>query len=81
MLTQTQWKIQLIAEHMCNTATAVATAAGHLSVQQLPMTKEHAVIADEIRHLSARILEVLEQNIYAGLPGIEFESLLQELSR
>lgn len=81
MLTQKQWKIQLIAEHISNIATAAATATGNLYLQRHPMVKEHAVIADEAKKLSEQIITALEQNIYANLPESEFDVIMLDLSR
>ena len=81
MLTQKQWKIQLLTEHMHNTATTAATIAANLSVLRQPMVREHAIIAEETRSISIRIIKALEKNIYEKLPDDEFGILILELAR
>ena len=81
MLTQKQWKIQQLAEHMHNTATSAGIVAANLAALRKPMVSEHGVIADETRIVSLKILEALEKNVYADLSNSEFETIILELSR
>jgi len=81
MLTQKQWKIQQLAVHMQNTATSAGIVAANLTASRQPMGREHGIIADEARNLSLKIVEALEQNIYASLSDSDFDAMILELSR
>ena len=76
MLTQKQWKTQHLAEHMLGLATAAATEAAHLSSMRHIMVKDHAVVAEEIKRISMRVIETLEQNIYGGLSDESFAEMV-----
>jgi hypothetical protein len=66
---------------MLSTSTAAAAEAAHLMVLRQPMVKEHAVIAEETRTISVRIMDALEKNLFCGLPDGEFETIIVEMSR
>ncbi|MDR2571685.1 MAG: hypothetical protein LBD23_15520 [Oscillospiraceae bacterium] len=75
MLTQKQWKTQHLTEHIRNVAISATTEAAHLSAMHRTMVREHAIIAEEIRSISTRILDSLEKNIYCGLSDDDFTKI------
>ena len=79
MITQKQWRIQHLAGHMGNVAVSAAAEAARRKAERQSMVKEHAVVADEIRNISSKMIMLVEQNVFNKLDDNSFDIALQGL--
>ena len=79
MLTQKQWKIQHLAQHMSNVAVSAAAEAGRRAAERQSMVKEHGIVAEEMRKLTDKMIELVEQNIFGKLSDEEFDKMMKDI--
>ena len=79
MLTQKQWKLQHLAQHMSNVAVSAAAEAGRRAAERQSMVKEHGIVAEEMRKLTDKMIELVEQNIYGKLSDDDFDKMMKDI--
>ena len=79
MLTQKQWKIQQIAERMNNVSLMAASEAARRIAGHMTMGKEHAIVAEEMRTLSNKMIKLVEQNIFNKEDDVTFEKAMKDI--
>ena len=79
MLTQKQWKIQHLAERMGNIAISAGAEAARRAAERQSMVREHGIVADELRMLAGRMMEMVEQNIFGKLDNGSFDTAMRDL--
>ena len=79
MLTQKQWKIQYLSERMSNIAISMAAEAARRKAEHRTMVKEHAIVAEELRKLTDKMIELVEQNIFNKLENDVFDTAMKDV--